>query len=584
MIKIEKVIINNYRSFKNKDNQIEKLTNINVLVGKNNVGKTNFLRALYLFFNPDNYNAEIDRNEIKNKTGGGSKDPIIEVRFIDDELSDKPEKYTIICDLNKKIKERYRLKCKKEIENKILKSNSYSQSKNIENYLKNRIKCVFLSTTDEEIEVQSQKLLNDLILRYYKKKSKTVRNSIKKFEESYRDLKETFSSNIGEIESDLANQFVSLPSLDIIPKLEQSLEKDITSFLIENINLILDDAYAQGISTKGAGIQRISLILLTIFLLNNIFETENKYILLDEPEAFLYPLLEDELKNKLETSVLNQDTMQLFITTHSSTYLREINNSEYSFSYFTQVKEEKHYVRSKNDTDINKYTRIENMNRKNKYEVLKNYGLLDGIDDYEYIILCEGETDCNYIKKILEGKEFIPQIRYNQYVLESRKENSQFKHNYFSSGAGGILPILIYLNQASQVSRKVLVILDGDREGVGVSDKILEHEYDNLEIKKVVLPKGKEIEDVVFSKENFIKKVLSVEPSLDKFKDQFRNVIMNIPDNKSLIEQTEQFIAGNNISGANIKKIKPLLSQNLTKEEIEAEYLLSEIEPFFYQD
>ena len=172
MIKIEKVIINNYRSFKNKDNQIEKLTNINVLVGKNNVGKTNFLRALYLFFNPDNYNAEIDRNEIKNKTGGGSKDPIIEVRFIDDELSDKPEKYTIICDLNKKIKERYRLKCKKEIENKILKSNSYSQSKNIENYLKNRIKCVFLSTTDEEIEVQSQKLLNDLILRYYKKRVK----------------------------------------------------------------------------------------------------------------------------------------------------------------------------------------------------------------------------------------------------------------------------------------------------------------------------------------------------------------------------------------------------------------------------
>ena len=356
MIKIEKVIINNYRSFKNKDNQIEKLTNINVLVGKNNVGKTNFLRALYLFFNPDNYNAEIDRNEIKNKTGGGSKDPIIEVRFIDNELSEKPEKYTIICDLNKKIKERYRLKCKKDIENKILKSNSSSQSKNIENYLKNKIKCVFLSTTDEEIEVQSQKLLNDLILRYYKKKSKTVRNSIRKFEESYRDLKQTFSSNIGEIESDLANQFVSLPSLDIIPKLEQSLEKDITSFLIENINLILDDAYAQGISTKGAGIQRISLILLTIFLLNNIFETENKYILLDEPEAFLYPLLEDELKNKLESSVLNQDTMQLFITTHSSTYLKEINNSKYSFSYFTQVKEEKHYVRSKNDTDINKYT------------------------------------------------------------------------------------------------------------------------------------------------------------------------------------------------------------------------------------
>ena len=168
--------------------------------------------------------------------------------------------------------------------------------------------------------------------------------------------------------------------------------------------------------------------------------------------------------------------------------------------------------------------------------------------------------------------------------MESSKENSQLKHNYFSKGAGGILPILIYLNQVSQVSRKVLVILDGDKEGFEVSGKILEHEYNNLEIKKVVLPKGKEIEDVMFSKENFINKVISVEPSLDKFKDQFRNVIMDIPDNKSLIEQTEQFIAGNNIREAKIRKIKEFLSKNLTNEEINAEYLLSEIEPFFYQD
>lgn len=585
MIKIERVKVSNYRSFKNKDNIIDNLKNINVLVGKNNVGKTNLLRAVYLFFNPDNYNPDVDRNEIKNKTGGGSKDPIIEILFLDNELFEKTEKYSIVCDLNKKPKERYYLKSKnKEIQDKLLKSKNLSQSKNIENFLEKKIKCVFLSTTDEDIEIQSKKLLNDLILRYYKNKNKRVKSSIEQFEKSYKDLKEAFSSNIGEIEGDLASQFISLPSIDVVPKLEQSLEKNITSFLIENINLILDDAYAQGISTKGAGIQRISLILLTIFLLNNIFETENKYILLDEPEAFLYPLLEEELKNKLQDTLSGRENMQLFITTHSSVYLREINNNEYSFSYITQEKEAKKYKRSKNEMDINKYTRIESMNRKNKYEVLKNYGLLDGIDDYEDIIICEGETDCNYLKKILEERDFIPQIRYNKYVVDSSGSNKDLNHNYIGKGANSIIPILIYLDKVSQIPRKILVLLDGDKEGREVAKRIVEKEFRNFEIKKVVLPKNKEIEDVVFSKEKFVEKVIKVEPKLKKYKDQFRDVILNVSDNKSIVEQTEQFITGNNITNTDIGKIKNLISQNLTSDELDGNYLLNEIEPFFYAD
>ena len=276
--------------------------------------------------------------------------------------------------------------------------------------------------------------------------------------------------------------------------------------------------------------------------------------------------------------------MQLFITTHSSVYLREINNNEYSFSYITQEKEAKKYKRSKNEMDINKYTRIESMNRKNKYEVLKNYGLLDGIDDYEDIIICEGETDCNYLKKILEERDFIPQIRYNKYVVDSSGSNKVLNHNYIGRGADSILPILIYLDKVSQIPRKVLVLLDGDEKGKEVAKKIVEKEFRNFEIKKVVLPKNKVIEDIVFLKEKFVEKVIRVEPELKKYKDQFREVILNVPTDKSIVEQTKQFISGNNIRNTDINKIKNLISQNLTNEEINAEYLLSEIEPFFYQD
>ena len=79
MINISEIKIANYRSFKDKGNKISKMNNINVLVGKNNVGKTNVLRAIYLFFYPDNFNALIDRNMIKQLTSGASKNPKISI-------------------------------------------------------------------------------------------------------------------------------------------------------------------------------------------------------------------------------------------------------------------------------------------------------------------------------------------------------------------------------------------------------------------------------------------------------------------------------------------------------------------------
>ena len=78
------------------------------MVGKNNVGKTNVLRAIYLFFNPDTYNAVIDRNMIKQITGGQSDDPKISLKVKDDEIcKGKQVLYTLTCDLNNKEKKYY---------------------------------------------------------------------------------------------------------------------------------------------------------------------------------------------------------------------------------------------------------------------------------------------------------------------------------------------------------------------------------------------------------------------------------------------------------------------------------------------
>lgn len=477
MIRIQNVVISNFRSFKDKENVIKNLESLNVMVGKNNVGKTNVLRAIYLFFNPETYEPISDRNMVKQITGGASKDPKIDIEFLDDELIKGSErKYRISCNLNN--------------ENFYSVSNTtddvkgkLSNSATIKKYIDRKFKCIYLSTTDENIEKQSNSIINDMILRYFKKQSKKVKETVDEFEKQYGILLQTFKDNIQNIETSLGSQFEVLSDIGVRPRLEIDSEKNITGFLLDNIKLQLDDSYMQDISNKGAGIQRASLILLSLFLLNEIYSSENKIILLDEPEAFLYPLLVKKIKASLEEKVENSSRFQMFLTSHSRDFLKEINNEKYTFKNIKQHSEENTYQRSKNDVDINKYSVIEDINARTKYEVLKNYGLLDEIDDYEKVIICEGPTDKNYLQKILEKEDYIPQIRYGKYS-EGFNESSglELKYDYIGKGASAILPILIFLDNISTISRKVFVILDGDQEGESIFTKIKETEYKHLEI------------------------------------------------------------------------------------------------------
>lgn len=108
MIRLEEITIANFRSFKDKCNKVDDLKKINVMVGKNNVGKTNVLRAIYMFFHPESYDYTVDRNMVKQLTGGASQDPKITISFTDDELvKERICKYKIVCDINKKNTKQY---------------------------------------------------------------------------------------------------------------------------------------------------------------------------------------------------------------------------------------------------------------------------------------------------------------------------------------------------------------------------------------------------------------------------------------------------------------------------------------------
>lgn len=589
MIRINTVKISNFRSYKNSQNQAIELKSLNMFTGKNNTGKTNILRAINLFFNPELYDPKIDMNMVKQLTKGGTKDPRIEIEVTDDELiKGKVSTYEFKLDLNQDVKNRYSAKTRRrdeELLNKL--STKFSNSNEVKKYLEQKFRCIYLSTTDEDISDQAYKVVNDMILQFYKRKNQFVRSTINDFEKKYTELLTTFEANITSLERELSEQFELFKEngIEIAPKLKIEENTSISNFLLDNIKLELDDSYSQIVKAKGAGIQRTSLILLSFFLMNEIYSTKNKIILLDEPEAFLYPLLISGLKKTIENSVDSSNTSQIFLTSHAREFLTEINNPLYSFYNIDQKLEEKKYQRSKNEIDINKYSTVNKFDQKTKFEVLKNYGLLDDIDDYEDVIICEGKTDRNYIVKVLEGKEFRPQIRFekysNNFEEEDYKESKDLDHNFYASGTQAIIPILIYLDKISPINRRVFILLDGDQAGEKVDRLLKKDKYEHLEITKKKINHGLEIEDMMFTKTDFINLVLEISPEIKSKEDDFKEIISGCKTGESIIDKTEQFIKMFNLK-QNILDLKNKLSVYEKNDKLQREWLLTDLEKVFY--
>ena len=85
MLKIADLEISCFRSILNLKLCIESEPNLISICGENNVGKTNTLRAINLFFNPEDYEISMDRPTLKQAQGGARIDPKITVTLCDDE-------------------------------------------------------------------------------------------------------------------------------------------------------------------------------------------------------------------------------------------------------------------------------------------------------------------------------------------------------------------------------------------------------------------------------------------------------------------------------------------------------------------
>jgi len=84
MIKISKIHIRRFRSIMDLKLELNQNNNFVTICGENNAGKTNTLRALNIFFHPENYDYEKDTPLHKLEgTQGGLVYPNIIVEFVD---------------------------------------------------------------------------------------------------------------------------------------------------------------------------------------------------------------------------------------------------------------------------------------------------------------------------------------------------------------------------------------------------------------------------------------------------------------------------------------------------------------------
>ncbi|NFK79225.1 ATP-binding protein [Clostridium botulinum] len=451
-IEISKINIKRFRSI--NDLTIHyKSGETMIICGANNIGKTNVLRALNLFFSVDKnkFNADLDiPYNISEGSRGKGYNSEISVHFID---KDTHEKYIIIENYSrtknegniltiKGKSEKYNLsedECKKIISNYnfiFIESNNIDLPQIISNIFKNNV------LTDLDKLRKKQQIPLKLLEDFFKKSQEAV----KKIESDINSEFNKFICNVEGLDTSEWECKIVFPEFDY---LREAISKLVT--------FTLKDTNDRCINTKGSGIQRMILLSLISYVSKN---SKEKVIWgIDEPEVFLQPLLQKRVFNELKEI---SKSIDVIITTHSPHFIDIYNLDN---TYLLSAKNEKiQYKRRPNEVFIKVSTYDIGATGIRKIELIKNHMGIEKNDSWvisPYNLLVEGECDKEYI------------------IALSKAFNCTTPNIFVAGGAEKIKAYLEFLKEFSEgldFKPTVVCILDHDEEGKRV--------YRSLERKK----------------------------------------------------------------------------------------------------
>jgi len=567
-MRIEYIRIKNFRSIKDEIT-VRLSPNKTVIVGQNNVGKTNIITALEILFGeryPTYY-------------------PLEEKDFFDPE---KPLEIEVkISEIDKNL-DYPRIKWKAQNESADKRKITYNNGELILKFVANfnnskTLKCFVENTlpytTDEVIRSLTDEFLKSLLSFVFVPADRTIRADLKTGEyawygkllrmilesqsetEKYKDLVKKLEEIEALIREILKSENVLKMGqlLTFIEDLRFSLTKSQKpKDLLKYIEILIKDTpenYLE-IARLGHGTQSAILIGLLEMYLNTLSTSRNSILrvfAIDEPENFLHPQGKRLINSLLEKIAENENT-QVIYTTHSSELITNFEEDKFTLKDVVYVYKE------------DGLTKIRQFTEEESAELFKVQEELD-VEKGEIffasgVILVEGETEKHSLPLIYKyhswSKEDLPERCKEKYEKNPSDFFDLDLQNISVINVGGKNNVFKYFKFAVKILGKgnVAVILDKDSDFnnnfkgklKNLIKEIFNEESENFERYGIfILSKG-EFEHYynLDTIKNFLirKIILDIEngPNIGRIPDETRRkeVIENLKSQK--IQQLEQNI------------------------------------------
>lgn len=329
---LSKVHIKNYRSIENLELNLKKCS---FLVGKNNSGKSNVLKAINLVLGEGFI--KISLNDFFNR----DDTKVITIKLTFTQFTDVEVNnikllilYPVRVDGNyysiNDIKTNFEYS--NEITMEVVISSTQTQ-KNIYfgnihyKYFSNDIRDAIVSTLyipsvrdpSKLLKINDYSFLNKLLNKIYenadgKKKEELaiiLQDATEKCKELFVDYEMSLDGITKSIIEHNGLKFSMLPTE--------------SKNIYKKLDILLDDGFESELDFKGSGIQ--SVVIISLFKLYSDLKIGQGLLLIEEPESFLHPQANRHLA-KVLSKFCNEENMQILIATHSPTYLQSANVQE----------------------------------------------------------------------------------------------------------------------------------------------------------------------------------------------------------------------------------------------------------------
>lgn len=463
LIKIVKIEINRYRSIMRVNINLEEDDNIVTICGKNNVGKTNTLRAINLFFHPNEYEPHVDMPMFKIATGGAAVYPKIVLTFLE---SSKNEYYEIERNWQKWNNDnsvslrgtKYLLEQKRKTTLNENECNKFLQ----------RIKFYYIEAVNLIIpevieEISEEMITNEFLGSRFSKSKKELKDAYDQYVDGLQKILDEFANSISETFKEFRNNW---DVKFIVPRKPESV-RDLIS---EDVQLTIDDKGTLGVDGKGSGLQRLATILLQFESSSRRKKGDTTIFCIDEPDIFLHEGLQKKLKEFFDKK---SNESQIIYTTHSKNFIDTFNMK--NIILLDATLEKQHSVRKKKDINIVK-THIVDLNNETGYDLIcENLG----IEKVEYNVLdrrnliVEGNCDKKYIEKLMLYFNIIPPKIISANGVDNIIKYLEFYESYYKD-------VDTYLP-------KVTVVYDNDSTGREKFEKNIKKQFPHIDVKHYLL-------------------------------------------------------------------------------------------------